>query len=310
MKKIVVPLFAAVIGIAGALAGFNLLKEMNSGRAPLVQLVPVGEILEVRGHVTHRLPRSVNVEPLSEATELHNQERLTTGKNSSVLLQLDDGSKLRLEEDSSFIVEFDPTKEEALTATLLAGRVTPLVRGKPGALRVFQGGREIDLGETKAEVPVIGSASLPARAGETELVVVAPTPDESAVPASPSASPPTAKAAEPVAKGMGAAKLTDTLSDDEIRKFMRAQTGYFQRCYLTFMNRAGRSKAAAPAKSGVVVVGFTIQPSGKTSGASIVRSDFKDLTLQKCLLEVIERTPFRAFDGDAIPIAEFPITLE
>jgi hypothetical protein len=328
MKKIVVPLFAVVIGVAGAFAAFNLLNHFEAGHAPLVQLVPVGEVSELSGEVTHRLPRSINIEPIKEPGLLHSQELLTTGHASFARLKLDEGSELRLEEDSSVVVEIDPTKENSLTVTLLAGRLSPLRTGKPGALRLFREGREIPLSgdaesTLKPSVPVIGrsddsATGFGASTGDSSGgVVVAPTPDETLLP--PTSPPQKATTQGKPAKASSSSaqagtKVTDTLSDDEVRKYLRAQNGFFQRCYLTYMNRAGRVKSQqqpnAPEKRGTVTVAFTIEPSGKTSGAAVVRSDFKDPTLQKCIIEVIDRTPFRAFDGDPIDIAEFPIAME
>jgi hypothetical protein len=303
MKKLMPPLIALGAGLTVAVAGFNLLNQINPGNAPVIHLIPVGEVLEVSGEVTHRLPRSINIEPFKAPTELHHLELIMTGKNSKALLKLDEGTEIKLEENSSLVVEFDSSKEETLMATLLAGEVTRIIPGKAGALRLFRNGREIGFAK-ETKLPVIdGRQGDEPGAEEANRLIVAPTPDELAS-LTPQATP------SPRPKNSAPSRVSDTLSDDEIRKYMHAQNGYFQRCFLTFLNRTGHSQEASPTKKGVVVFSFTIQPGGKTSDVSIVKTEFKDEVLNNCLIDVIGRTPFRAFDGEPIAIAEFPIALE
>ncbi|MES2855611.1 MAG: TonB family protein [Bdellovibrionota bacterium] len=92
------------------------------------------------------------------------------------------------------------------------------------------------------------------------------------------------------------------VSNDEIRTSLRAQTAFFQRCYLAYINRSGTG-------AGSIVVAFTVSQAGKVRDAKILRTTFNDSTLNSCVLETVERTSFRAFEGDDVPVLEFPIEL-
>ena len=107
-----------------------------------------------------------------------------------------------------------------------------------------------------------------------------------------------------------------TLGNEDITKQIKSQASFFQRCYLNFLTRVTtpQSKAAPPGSGPnggrVVVVGFSIQNTGRVSQTHIVRSDINDVTLEKCLAEVLGRTSFRSFSGDEIEVSEYPILLE
>ncbi len=131
-----------------------------------------------------------------------------------------------------------------------------------------------------------------------------------------------------------------TLGNDDISKQIKSQMSFFQRCYLNYLGRttgdSGRTTggSAAGGASGVdnstlnlvgakslppgtgpnggqvVVLGFTIQNTGRVTQAHVVRADLADVTLQKCLTEVLGRTSFRSFAGDEIEVSEYPIVLQ
>ena len=107
-----------------------------------------------------------------------------------------------------------------------------------------------------------------------------------------------------------------TLGNDDITKQIKSQASFFQRCYLNFLTRGtDAQRKSQPAGIGpnggrVVVVGFSIQNTGRVTQTHIVRSDISDVTLEKCLTEVLGRTSFRAFAGDEIEVSEYPILLQ
>lgn len=330
MKQLVIPLMALAIGFAAAIVGFQVLRHIEA-RAPLAgPLMSVGEIQTVTGQVEHRLPRAIQFEPLTSPGPFHSQEWIVTSRDSKAVLAFKSGVILQLNEESRLVTEIDASQPDAVIVTVPSGSVKLLSPGTPEKLRLFQGGQEITLGSevrsAATALPVItttesgagvasSSASDPA-AEAADSSIVATTVDETASPPEPS---PPATATPPRTLPLfksGAARAEDTLSNDDINRQLKAQTSFFQRCYLTFINRnrnnresTGDAQTAAGPR-GTVTVGFTIQSNGRANSAHVVRSDFQDSILHKCLLDVIERTPFKAFSSQAIPVREFPITLQ
>ncbi|MDX9732094.1 MAG: hypothetical protein RBT63_10015 [Bdellovibrionales bacterium] len=128
-----------------------------------------------------------------------------------------------------------------------------------------------------------------------------------------------------IARDRGGNLLRSTLTNDDIRSQVRAQAGSFQRCYVAMVNRAservsehtpgtatGRSEknetAALP--RGTFYVSFKIQPIGKVDDPRVMKSPFNDRVFDRCAADALARLRFRSFQGAAIPVTDFPITLE
>ena len=304
-----VPLATIALGLI-ALAGIGLLLKGFVFRSTSgASRREIGSVVSVKGEATHRLPRSVAVEPLQAGRPYLAEEQITTRTAAEVVVVLANGTRLKIGENSRFVAETDPLKPPgAFVATVLDGEVTVAESGKAGTFRMLKQGAEI-YPQTTARaggVPVLpavpGPQATPGSDLEQGVVISATLPDEASTPL-PTVTPSDGKAAE---------ETTDLLTNDDILKRMRSQTGLFQRCYLNLIQRNRDAKKPAPtdpASGGTVVVSFTIQPNGRVTDTRAVKSDFTDATFNKCATEVVERTAFRAFKGGAIPIAEFPITV-
>jgi hypothetical protein len=311
-KNLVMPLTAIFFGFAVAFAGYNLLKGGHRSKQDLATAV-IGKIQDLRGEVEHQLPRSTEQTRIDGTAPLHEQEHVLTLNQSEATIAFNGGASLRLLENSRLVAERDAIRPDSIIATLLEGDVNVLNPGRAGALRVYKDGQELNLmAKNTKMVPVIkmgpgqvntaigsgpgsGPESTPAN------TIVASTPDETAEAA---ATPPR----HLPAKRSGRSGPTDTLTNEDITRQLRSQTSFFQRCYLTYMNRI--KDKSKPAGGGTITVGFTIQSNGKTSGVKVVRSDFQDQTLQKCVTDVVTRTSFKSFGADPIPVLEFPISLQ
>lgn len=312
-KRPTLQVIAAVVGFATALAIFNMLKRCD-GR-PSGGLKPIGEITAVEGSVERRTPGAVNIETVPGPRPLYHQDLLVTQRASTATITLTpDGPTLRLNENTRFIAEIDATRHGAFIGTLLDGTLSVLNSGRKGLFRLFREGREIPLESAERRlVPVIpaeGTApSSQAAVGGTPspmtggIIITATSPSEEAqpTPKPESTAPQAANSASPLEAE------SEILTNDDIIKTLRGQTGFFQRCYLGFIHRSGSN---ASSQSGKVTLRFKIQPSGKVSDASILRSDFRDSTLNNCVREVLERARFKIFRGPAVPVEEFPISLQ
>jgi hypothetical protein len=248
----------------------------------------------------------VIVETLNNPGPLFNQDLVITHAGSNAVLILrTQGTTIRLNENSRFVAELDATREGGVLGTILDGTVTILNPGKAGSFRLFREGREISLNDTeKLVVPVLSDSPTtapPAPEATPSLVITATLPDEAATPVP--------RPAAQTAPATG--ETSDLLTNDDILRQLRSQTSFFQRCYLNFIHRErAKSGAGTPAPTGIVTVSFDVQPTGKVNDASLVRSDFSDSVLNNCVLEVIGRTQFKTFKGEAVPVQQFPISLQ
>lgn len=307
MKRSALQITAAVVGFATALAAFNLLKRCDSQGAKTDAPV-IGRLTSVEGQVERRLPGSAIMETVPSPRPIFHQDMIVTQGDSSASLVLEpDGPTLRLNENSRLVVEKDTTRPGAFIATLLEGTITPLNSGRAGFFRLFRDGKEVSLDSLSQQlVPVIPSepavAASPTVSGAkppvSGIVIQVTQLDESVVRPTPTQSAP------------GASEMAESgavLTNEEILRTLRGQYGLFQRCYLSYIHR---QKSGAAATGGTMQANFTIQTSGKINDAKIAQSDFKDTTLHNCVTEVIERTRFKAFEGAAVPVERFPISLQ
>lgn len=293
MAKSPARLIAALVVLLVLFGIFNRYKTTSPHEAP-VGLNVIGEVTAVTGSVEHRWPARLEILPLAAGAKLHVGELILTHSNSQAVITFSNGAQLRVLPDSQVVAELDSTREGAVRATVVSGGAQITKPARSGSLRLFHEGREITEGDAseKAVIPQPGGAPAVLPTAKPD-VIVATTPAETPTPG-PLANP---KLAKPVEVG-------SRLGDDEIRRTFGKNTGFFQRCYLSHLSRKGSTSAH------VVTVGFTIQPTGKVSTAKLVRSEFEDATLNNCVLETVERTSFRPFNGDPISILEFPIELK
>ena len=94
----------------------------------------------------------------------------------------------------------------------------------------------------------------------------------------------------------------DIVDGRGIKENLDGQKGFLNRCYAKFL-------AANPEGKGKVVVGFILEPNGKPTQIKILTSSFTDRDIESCVVSVIERTPFKRFDGDAIYVT-YPVDFE
>lgn len=264
----------------------------------------IGKFISVTGDVERRLPETTQRMPAKPGDNFRSGELLFTERASETEIEFENGVRLRIEPGSRFVTEIDRANPDVMNATIIEGSATTLFSGKSGMFRLFKEGREVPLSEdSRNPVPVVpvvvGSqpvAQPTASLNRESVVITASTPSQ-IKDASPTPQPQLKNLLEK--KGVAS---SGTISNDEIRASLRAQTSFFQRCYLAYINRQGTG-------SGSIVVAFTINNTGKVSGGKILRSTFNDSTLNACVLEAVERASFRAFDGEPIPVLEFPIDL-
>lgn len=301
-------IIAILIAVAIATGLFFWLKELEF--QPTKNLLAIGEIVTIEGRLDHRLPSTTRTKVFPGPGKFHHQELLITqGAASSAEIYFPSAETvIRLHGNTRFIAERDPSRDNAIVATILDGTVTVLKAEKSDLITIYKSGRELKL---EGHYPItLGLDSTPkvkpdtqeAQDTEFRIIVTATTkPADTTKP-------------EEAASETQAEASSDILTNEDILRRLRSQSGFFQRCYLNHIHRVqsqtGELALGTPGSTGTIVTTFTIETNGKVSDAKIVRSDFKDTILHNCVTEVLERTTFRAFKGEPVPVREFPISFQ
>jgi hypothetical protein len=265
----------------------------------------IGSVTGLVGEADFRFPGALTNEKLTPGSLLKSGESIAVHEASQVNLRLLSGASVLLQPGARIVFEIDSTQVEgAVLATLIYGDADVTAKGNSGGFRLMKEGRDITATGSHSSMgtPLIlngGARVFPVSNGAAREVVIAPTaPVETPTPIQQS---PTRMGDE---NGDHVSK--DSLSNDEIRRAMGNEAGFYRRCYLTYLNRVSKTGETGS----TVTVGFVISNSGKVRDAKIVRTDFNDSVLNGCVLETVGRTPFRGFKGSDIPILEFPIELK
>ncbi len=277
---------------------FVFLAFMFMGRhteRPRATGASIGSVSGLVGDADARPPGSLVFEKLLNDASVLSGEMIVVHEASQVTLGFGAAS-IRLQPGAKLVAERDPAHgTSAVLATLLDGDADVLTTSPQ--FRLMKNGREV-VRTSEAPTLVKTGAAPEAAKPSSEVVVTASTPVETPVPVQ-----------TPVVQTgdeTGDTASKDSLSNEEIRRALAIQSGFYRRCYLTYINRAKPTKTDGE----TVTVGFIIANSGKVREAKIVRSTVNDPVLTKCVLETVERTPFRAFKAGDIPVLEFPIELK
>jgi TonB family protein len=266
--------FAAVLVITAAILFFETSKKNDAAK--------VAEITEVHGET-------------SSSGTLLAEETFVTGPQSSAVLTFRNGLKLKVTENTNLVTEFESTGRAGVLVTVLDGRVEFLANGSDDRIKVFKNGSLITKDSNPTFKPlVIKSEPVVADQPAQEVNVSASQPDDSPTPA------------ENVAQERPKTDPNDTkLDDQEIEDAVIGKRALFQRCYLSFLQRKGKTNI-----SGRVNLSFVIENNGRVSSQKIVQSPFQDDTLNNCLLEVVSRILFQPYEGARVVVSDFPIELQ
>ncbi len=92
-----------------------------------------------------------------------------------------------------------------------------------------------------------------------------------------------------------------SLSNEYIKDVLIKRESFLKKCSIKFLK-------TNPTKKWEIHLNFTIRPNGKTSSVRLIRGTITDLKLKQCIMDVIERTVFKSFEGHPI-IIHYPINL-
>jgi hypothetical protein len=132
MKRLVAPILAVIVLVAGAVAVLDYVSD-DAGTAELVMSDIEGEV-----HVVSETGESVTV---GQGMLLDPHVRISTGGASRVVLSIDQSSRIRLGPYSS--VNYKSRDDQAITLELEGGAIQATVRPGARALRVGNAGRDL-----------------------------------------------------------------------------------------------------------------------------------------------------------------------
>lgn len=96
--------------------------------------------------------------------------------------------------------------------------------------------------------------------------------------------------------------MPETLSNEYIDEMMASRQSQFQKCWLPRLK-------VDPNLKGEIILQFEISQRGKVRDLRVADATLNDETLRNCVMQVVERIPFRAFKGPEISLS-YPLTFE
>jgi len=103
---------------------------------------------------------------------------------------------------------------------------------------------------------------------------------------------------KPIVEARGDGPPTNAYIDQTIA----TQKSLFQKCQTNSIRNKKQSV-------GQLIAGITISPSGQVSEAKLLNTNFQDLELPNCAIDVIRRIKFRAYPGEQI-VRSYPLQFE
>lgn len=229
----------------------------------------------------------------SGSLAIYDGNRIETPKGSTLLLVLNSQDELEVGELSALGVQLWNIKDAGSPIYLqsMNGTLTSRKTGARGRAYIVKDGRLYFPGQKPIEKPlaltVLRSAPLDMDLGESDDGGGDFEPAEAAAPAP----------AAPEFSGE-----PQSLSNEYIDEMIVNRQGQLQKCWLSRLKDN-------PTLKGMMTLQFEISRRGKVRELRVSDTNMNDEPLQRCVLSVIERIPFRSYTGQEITLS-YPITFE
>jgi hypothetical protein len=97
-------------------------------------------------------------------------------------------------------------------------------------------------------------------------------------------------------------KHVGTLSNEEVEETIKQRQPLFQRCWTQRLKEN-------PSLKGNILLQFEINQRGKVQDVQVAQAAITDELMTRCLISVLERIPFREFEGGNVTLT-FPLSFE
>ena len=214
---------------------------LNHAGDSQLRSIEIGVVDSVQGNVQSRLARTLRFEKLLFHSKIHNQEVIQTEKDSEAVISFTTSTTLHLAERTRFVAEEDASRPGALIGTVIEGHVAVLQATKANLFRLYYQGHELPLSGQVASGPAVVTPTRGAQPGAGGLIITATLPDDSELPPA-KATPGSQNQSANTDDTTDSEPASDVLTNEDIVRQLRGQTGFFQRCYLSFMHRGARRR--------------------------------------------------------------------
>lgn len=318
----------------------ELILEWDKKFGPKDPRPVVASISKPSGKVRFKLPKTLVYKKAKDGVSLRMQDTITTDSNSQVNITFIDGLELNVGENS-FIVLDTPSEGTGggLKISFLRGNFKVLKKGRAGKNTLIKKSKSgklkddivIDPAAKASLKPIVISAK---RSDDfkkllkekqqilaTDLDGLNNKLEDPTLPLEDAQKIDKIKAGTDTGQKLEAKKLSkkqqrekikkvqfkpreekETLPESYIVDMIKKQKPFFNRCYAQHIR-------LNPEAQGRIDFSFTINPKGKVIDVRILRATINDPRLQQCSMSVIERSTFRAFNGDPI-VVNYPIYFE
>ena len=224
----------------------------------------VGTVQEVSGQVT--LSQSSGKKPLAKGDSVHNYDRIEVADKSHVNIKFPSQYTLKFLANSQFLVElWDQKKKETspIYIYIKYGEHQMIQEGKKGRLFLIKNNRQFSPEETIQP--------------QKPLKLATPTDPSQESPSNPSQSP--MKESYP--------------TTESIEKIVQSEITQFEKCLINHSNNP-------ESLSGELLVGFSILNTGGVQGVETIKSQIKNKSFERCILDVFRKLIFQPFHGQSI----------
>lgn len=283
----------------------NVISRIFGVAPPTVQQTQTGQVSEVVGRASYRRKGTTKFQFIGQAPlPLYHQDVVSTGPESLARIILTSGAELMMNANSEVLVEF----------------FNPSDVLSPVYITIRRGNLDIKKSGVAGRLFFIRNRKLltPSQLDQAEKLTTISTGE---VKPAPSVNITSTKTAEKPLKDPSTPELSDdlkealavdepivivdgkeTLSSRYIESIFAGKSAQFRRCQISSL----RDREVA---IGRVLYSFKINPTGKISDVKVLSATATSRLLQACVTEIIERTAFQKFRGDAISLS-YPIDFQ
>ena len=255
---------------------------------PPAASVILGRVTQVKGEA--KRTRDGVVESLTELKELRDGDRIETARNAQLRIQISSQDEFELGPMSAVGLQLWNAldSQSPVYLTVLNGDLRLAKAGVRGRAFVVREGR-LYLTQQKAEAKTFG---LNVTSRELKSLHLESIDNESLSPEAPA----------PDLSAGTLASEPETLSNDYIDQMIVDRQGALQKCWISRLKYRPNAKAH-------LTLQLEINRRGKVRDLKVTERTLADPELERCVLGVIERIPFRGFKGPEISLT-YPLRFE
>lgn len=284
----------SLIYFARPISGFIVNKI---SRGPRIENTPIAYVVRTEGGAFVRTGDSAKFLPVKSELPLYLKDEIKTERTGRLHIKMTSGYELELLPESQMILDRWSPKGGPEYFSLTRGNIRVIREGKKGDLYIQQNSRTYLPGDaataSRRPMPIyLQNPGAPNTTSNSKnppplpATVATPTPENRVGNKMPE-------------KKIKSVEDSTTLTSAYIETILGNQAQLFRRCQLSSLRDGAVS-------AGNLTLAFSIEKDGKTADVRVITSNLRNKELEKCSVDVIERTKFKPYTGTDVQLS-YPI---